>query len=202
VAVSLAGALSVFALIFNLDRLFPDLNAVRATSAVMSKPPRNALSAHARVLIVEARAYPLEQMVISQHLVHDIVGSVPVAVTNGALCRTDLFFRSEDGGEQMFFEVVGAFHRNLLMEDDRTNTLWQQATGEAVFGPLAEKTLKMLPSMQMPRMLPRHEPRTTMAVEPEGAPFVVLATRTGFRLLEMATQHVTAPGHMRPSKLR
>jgi hypothetical protein len=40
----------------------------------------------------------------------------------------------------------------------------------------------------------------TLAVEPESSPFAVLATRTGFKLLERATQHVTTAGHTRLSK--
>jgi len=152
--VSTATAFSIFALLFNLDRLFPALHAVRPVLVEASETEAGALSADANVLVVEIggnrRAYPLEQMVIPRHLVHDVVGGVPIIVSYCALCRSGLVFRAEHGGEQLFFEVAGVFRRNLLMEDHRTNTLWQQATGEAIFGPLAGKTLEMLPSLQMP----------------------------------------------------
>lgn len=203
VLVSAAVALAALALLFNLDRLFPALCAVRAAPAEEFEALEGALSADARVLVVElgkeCRAYPLEQMVMPRHLIHDVVGGVPIVVTYCALCRTGLAFRAEHGGERLFFEVVGVFRRNLLIEDHRTNTLWQQATGEAIFGPLAGKTLEMLPSVQMPWQQARQQNNITLAVEPEGAPFAVLSTCMGFSLLERATQHVMTPGHTRLS---
>lgn len=203
VLAGVAGALSVFAFLFSLGRLFPALHAVRVVSAEESTASQGALGDDAHVVVVELnedrRAYPLERMVMPRHLVHDIIGGVPVAVTYCALCRSGLVFRAERSGERLFFEVVGVFRRNLLMEDHRTNTLWQQATGEAVYGPLVGKTLEMVPSVQMPWQQARLESGMTLATEPEDAPSAALATRTGFRLLERATERVTAPGHTRLS---
>ena len=139
-------------------------------------------------------------MVIPRHLIHDVVGGVPVVVTYCALCRTGLAFLAEHGGERLFFAVVGVFRCNLLIEDQLTHTLWQQATGKAIFGPLAEKTLKLLPAIQMPWQQARQQSGMTLAVEPEGAPFAVLATQGGFRLLDRVTQRVMVPGHTRLSK--
>jgi hypothetical protein len=196
--VGAAGALTAFAFLFSLERLFPALRAVRVASAEEST-----LSIDARVLVVEmggeCRAYPLEQMVMPRHIIHDVVGGVPVVVTYCALCRTGLVFHAEHSGKRLFFAVVGVFRRNLLMEDHLTNTLWQQATGEAVFGPLAGETLELLPAVQMPWQQARQQSGMTLAVEPEGASFAVLATRRGFGLLERVTQHVMMPGHTRLS---
>jgi hypothetical protein len=198
VLVGAAWALLAFAFLFNLERLFPALHTVRVASAEGSD-----LGAGARVLVLELggerRAYPLEQMVMPRHLIHDVVGGVPIVVTYCALCRTGLVFRAEHGGERLFFAVVGVFRRNLIMEDHLTNTLWQQATGEAIFGPLAGKTLELLPAVQMPWQQAQQRNGMTLAVEPEGAPFAVLATRRGFGLLEWVTEHVMMPGHTRLS---
>jgi hypothetical protein len=196
--VGAAGALTAFAFLFSLERLFPTLRAVRVASAEGST-----LGVDARVMVVEVggecRAYPLEQMVMPRHIIHDVVGGVPVVVTYCALCRTGLVFHAEYGGKRLFFTVVGVFRRNLLMEDHLTNSLWQQATGEAVFGPLAGETLELLPAVQMPWQQARRQSGMTLAVEPEGASFPVLATRRGFGLLERVTQHVMMPGDTRLS---
>jgi hypothetical protein len=204
VLIGVAGALSVFAFLFNTEYLFPALHAVRVVPAEAHESPRDTLDADARVVVLELdgeyRAYPLEQMVMPRHLVHDVVGGLPVVVTYCALCRTGLVFHAEHGNERLFFAVVGVFRRNLIMEDHLTNTLWQQATGEAIFGPLAGQTLELLPSVQIPWQQARQQSGMTLAVEPEGAPFAVFATRRGLSFLKRVSEHVMAPGHTRLSK--
>lgn len=46
-------------------------------------------------------------------------------------------YAGEVNGRRLNFDVYGVWRRNLLMRDRETGTLWQQATGEAVAGPLA-----------------------------------------------------------------
>ena len=203
--VATTGALSVLALVFNLDRLFPALHAVRV-AAVEGGPasgPERTLGAQAHVVVVEIgeerRAYPLERMVMPRHLVHDVVGAVPIVVTYCAICRSGLVFRAEQQGRRLLFEVAGVFRRNLIVEDSQTHTLWQQATGDAIHGPLTGGTLEMLSSVQMPWRRARQMSGMTLALDPDGAPFAVLSTRLGFRLLDRVTSRVSVPGRTRLS---
>lgn len=45
---------------------------------------------------------------------------------------------------RLTFEVECVWRRNMIMRDRETGTLWQQATGEALVGPLAGKQLDLL----------------------------------------------------------
>jgi len=47
------------------------------------------------------------------------------------------------------FEVFGVWRKNMLMHDRETDTLWQQATGEAIDGPLKDDRLTVLFSQEM-----------------------------------------------------
>lgn len=157
-----AGALLVVAFVFRLEWIFPALDRVIPVAAEEVDLPDETtvmlLTAAGPAPTTPgaapgehtARAYPLDRMVFARHLVHDTVGSTPVVVTYCALCRTGLAFRSEVGGRRTRFEVVGVFRRNLIMEDDVSGTLWQQATGRAIFGPHAGDTLDLLPAVQVP----------------------------------------------------
>lgn len=194
----LTALLAALAILFNLNVLFPALPVVRVMD-----PAEAALAEQDSVMLVEAngerRAYPLAQMVIARHLVHDVVADVPVAVTYCALCRSGLAFRAEVDGRRLRFTVVGVFRRNLIMEDDQTHTLWQQATGEAIYGPHNGRNLEMLPAWQLPWGQARQEAGLTVAAEPPGVRRPVFASARGFALLKKATERVMTPGRTRLS---
>lgn len=42
------------------------------------------------------------------------------------------------------FDVVGVWRKNMLLQDRQTGSLWQQATGQALAGPLAGQHLQAL----------------------------------------------------------
>jgi Protein of unknown function (DUF3179) len=91
----------------------------------------------------EAVAYPLAQMAY-HHIVHDVVGGEPVVVTYCVLCRTGQAYDATFDGRPMRFFMKGTNNQNFIMQDERTGTWWQQATGEAVVGPLRGRSLKPL----------------------------------------------------------
>lgn len=207
-----AWALIAFAFLFDLERLFPALREVRVV-----EPERAELDPGTTVLVAEVagepagevggeggaedqrgaarRAYPLERMVMARHLVHDTLAGEPIVVTYCALCRSGLVFRA--GSHE--FSVVGVFRRNLIMEDAATGTLWQQATGEAIAGPLAGRRLELVSGFQMPWSQARELPGITLAAEPDGSASSPLSSNRGLSLLKWATEHVMAPGHTRLS---
>jgi Protein of unknown function (DUF3179) len=91
-----------------------------------------------------AKAYWLP-MVIWTHRVADKIGDSAVLITWCSLCNTGLVFTPEVDGRKLTFTVPGLRGGNLVLKDDQTGTLWQQATGEAFKGPLEGKRLPLVP---------------------------------------------------------
>lgn len=118
-----------------------------------------------------ARAYPL-QIMTWHEIVNDTVAGTPVTVTFCPLCNTAYaFVRPEVEGEVTTFGTSGMlYHSNLVMYDRATTSLWPQALGQAVIGPLTGTRLDRVPS----QIVSWSE---FQAAFPEG---VVLSRDTGF----------------------
>ncbi len=186
-------AFGVFGILFRLESLFPALDHVRPVN-VQSCNLDGALPFIVVNFNNTHRAYPLEQMIMPRHLVHDTLSGSPIAVTYCALCRSGIAYLAEYNNTPLFFRVVGIFRRNLIMEDSVTHTLWQQASGEAVYGPLKGSFLEMLPSYQTPLEKIRNIAHLSIAMEPHNASKPVFGGRVGFNLLKAATNHIITPG--------
>jgi hypothetical protein len=100
------------------------------------------------VLNGEAKAYPI-QLIGYHHQVMDTVGKEPVIITYCTVCRTGRVYSTLVNGRHENFRLVGMDHFNAVFEDETTKTWWQQATGEAIAGPLKGLTLKEIPSSQL-----------------------------------------------------
>ncbi len=94
----------------------------------------------------DARAYPLA--VLTRHeIVNDVIGGVPVAVTFCPLCNSAIVYDRRVDGETLRFGVSGNLrYSDLIMWDDKTESWWQQFTGEAIVGDYTGTTLTLLPS--------------------------------------------------------
>ena len=102
------------------------------------------------VLVVErdgeARAYPL-QILIWHELVNDEMEGTPILVSYCPLCNSAIVFDHRVDGIPHDFGVSGMLrHSDMVMYDRRTDSLWQQITGEAIVGAHTGKTLKILGS--------------------------------------------------------
>jgi hypothetical protein len=94
----------------------------------------------------DARAYPLA-ILIWHEIVNDTVGETPVTVTFCPLCNSSLVFDRRVDGEELYFGTTGNLRNSdLVMWDDKTQSWWQQFTGEAIVGSYTGTTLTMLPS--------------------------------------------------------
>ncbi len=93
----------------------------------------------------DARAYP--ELIMNFHeIVNDTIGGVPVAVTFCPLCGSGVAFERRVAGEVVELGVSGLLHgSDLVMYDRKTDSLWQQITGEAVIGPRRGEVLKTVP---------------------------------------------------------
>jgi hypothetical protein len=94
----------------------------------------------------EARAYPLA-ILMWHEIANDVLGDVPVVVTFCPLCNTALVFEREFDGVVHDFGTTGNLRfADLVMYDRKTESWWQQATGEAIVGELTGKRLTFLPA--------------------------------------------------------
>ena len=96
----------------------------------------------------EAKAYPI-QLIGYHHQVMDTVGNEPVIITYCTVCRAGRVYSALVNGRHESFRLVGMDHFNAVFEDETTKTWWQQATGEAIAGPLKGSVLREIPSRQL-----------------------------------------------------
>lgn len=93
-----------------------------------------------------ARAYPL-QILIWHEIVNDEIKGTPVLVTFCPLCYSAIVFDRRIDGEVHEFGVSGFLrHSDMIMFDRKTESMWQQFTGEAIVGDYTGTNLKILPS--------------------------------------------------------
>jgi len=93
-----------------------------------------------------ARAYPLA--ILTRHeIVNDLIGDTPIAVTFCPLCNSAIVFDRRIDGDTLRLGVSG-FLRNsdLIMWDDKTQSWWQQFTGEGIVGTYTGELLGIVPS--------------------------------------------------------
>jgi len=120
-------------------------------------PPKKAsrwLADNEPVILVEhngeARAYPL-QILIWHEMANDRIGDLPIVVTFCPLCNSSLVFDRRIDGEVHEFGVSGMLRNSdLVMYDRKTDSLWQQLTGEAIVGDYTGKRLKVVTSQVVP----------------------------------------------------
>lgn len=94
----------------------------------------------------EARAYPI-QILIWHEIANDELGGVPVAVTFCPLCYSAIVFDRRVDGETLEFGVSGFLrHSDMIMYDRKTESLWQQFSGEALVGDYTGTELTIIPS--------------------------------------------------------
>jgi hypothetical protein len=96
----------------------------------------------------ESRAYPIRIMGY-HHIVNDSVGGVPIAVTYCTLCHAGLVWNRLLDGRTLRFRLAGINNGNALMRDEETQSIWQQSTGQAIFGPQKGKQLELIHSDEL-----------------------------------------------------
>ena len=93
----------------------------------------------------ETRAYPI-QVLIWHEIANDQIGAVPIAVTFCPLCNTAIVFDRRLDGEVYSFGTTGKLRdSDLVMYDRKTESWWQQFSGDALVGELTGKKLEQLP---------------------------------------------------------
>ncbi len=118
---------------------------VTVDKAAGDLPPREP------VLVVEGqrtvRAYP-HRILVWHEIVNDTLDGVPIAVTYCPLCNTAAVFDRRVDGRAVRFGTTGSLRRSdLVMWDDRTESWWQQITGEAIVGELTGHRLEQVSAL-------------------------------------------------------
>jgi hypothetical protein len=113
-----------------------------------------------------ARAYPIRTMGY-HHIVNDTVGGVPIAVTYCTLCHTGLVWSRIVEGRTLHFHLAGINNGNALLRDEETSSIWQQSTGEAIFGSLKGEQLKLVQSNELSFALWRSEQPQGQVLKPD-----------------------------------
>ena len=91
-----------------------------------------------------AKAFPAADL--SQHgAVSDTMPDGPISVTWCGVCNTGVVFRAEVKGRTLHFQYDRMVGANEVQKDLETGTSWQQATGEAIDGPLKGTRLTLYP---------------------------------------------------------
>jgi hypothetical protein len=94
-----------------------------------------------------AKAFPAADL--AQHgAVADRLRDGPISVTWCGVCNTGLVFRAEVKGRMLHFEYDRMVGGNEVQKDVETGTSWQQASGEAIDGPLKGARLTLYPAIR------------------------------------------------------
>jgi hypothetical protein len=96
-----------------------------------------------------AIAYPLLELVKPRHLLNDKIAGHPILISYCMACRSAMVYNPNVNHQRLHFEVLGVYRRNMVMADIETGTIWQQGTGEAIYGKLKGSQLQYLPYQQM-----------------------------------------------------
>jgi hypothetical protein len=112
-----------------------------------------------------AKAYPAADL--AQHgAVADTVPDGPISVTWCGVCNTGLVFRAEVNGRRLRFQYDRMVGANEVQKDFETGTSWQQATGEAIDGPLKGTRLQLYPAVRTTWAAWRKRFPNTMVLKP------------------------------------
>lgn len=144
--IALASMLYVVNFVMAADGMFKQPKTIALLDAKSNKVDTNRLV----IGVVQgdkARAYPI-QFLGYHHFVYDDIEGKDILVTYCTVCRTGRVYSPIVEGKKAQFRLVGMDHFNAMMEDASTKSWWQQATGEAVTGPLKGKQLPEIYSTQ------------------------------------------------------
>src|ERR1700733_1195453 len=117
-----------------------------------------------------ARAYPIRTMGY-HHIVNDTLEGVPIAVRYCSLCPSAVVWNPVVDGKRLHFRLAGINNGNALLRDEETRSVWQQSTGEAIFGPLKGQHLKVIHSSELTYALWRKEQPQGDVLKPD-APYL------------------------------
>ena len=122
----------------------------------------------------QTHAFPIRTMGY-HHIVNDTLAGVPIAATYCTLCHTGIIYDRRlfiDGRlHTLYFTLAGINNGNALLRDTTTGTIWQQSTGEGIFGELKGRHLTVIPSDELTFALWRTEWPEALVLKPDAAKY-------------------------------
>jgi hypothetical protein len=107
------------------------------------------------------------------HIVNGTLAGIPIAVTYCTLCHTGIVYDRRifiDGQlRTLYFTLAGINNGNALLRDNETGTIWQQSTGEGIFGELQGRHLTVIPADELTFTLLRTEWPEALVLKPDAA---------------------------------
>lgn len=139
--------------------------------------------------------YPIDEMLLPRDILNDTFCDKPLLVSYCAGCRSAMIYNPVVDGRHLTFEVVGVYRRNMIMRDLQTGTIWQQAAGEAMYGPLKGKRLEFYSYQQTTLgAWMAQNPQTIIAKEADNAPGSIVSKPQLLDFLKKVTNSVVGPG--------
>jgi len=114
----------------------------------------------------ESHAYPIRTMGY-HHIVNDTVGGQPIAASYCTLCHTGLVWSRILDGRTLHFRLAGINNGNALLRDEETSTIWQQSTGQGIYGPLKGEQLTLVHSDELTFAQWRSEQPQGLVLKPD-----------------------------------
>jgi len=138
--------------------------------------------------------YPLYEMIKPRHILNDTFLNKPVLVSYCMACRSAMVYNPTVNGQRLYFDVLGVYRRNMVMMDRETGTIWQQGTGEAVFGKLRGSQLEYLPYQQttLTDWLKQY-PKSFIAMESTDVKDGIFSKERLMKMMKV-TESLVAPG--------
>lgn len=142
----------------------------------------------------DAICYPVNEMVMPRHLLNDVFNKKPLLVSYCAACKSTMIYNPFVDNQRLTFEVIGVRRRNMIIRDCETGTIWQQGTGEAVYGKLKGKRLEFYyyQLMTLKNWLKEH-PDTIIAKEGDNIRKSFVPKSRLIKILKV-TEKFVAPG--------
>ncbi len=133
---------NVLVFLMDFKLIFPEINYVEKGSAenLEIEPNKKIIGVTVDKTSV---SYPLE-VLIPRHIINDTIENKSILISYCALCRSALIFEASISDKSLYFTVAGVWRRNMIMVDDYSHNIWQQATGECIYGKLKGEKLKLL----------------------------------------------------------
>jgi hypothetical protein len=160
-AVSMGTHVNIFEQMFH-----PYIGPVFASAAESPIAPTDKLLSV--TIAGETHAFPIRTMGY-HHIVNDTLANIPIAATYCTLCHTGILYDRRLNGRTLYFNLAGINNGNALLRDRETGSIWQQSTGEAVFGPLKGQRLTVIPSDELTFALWQKERPNGLILRPDAA---------------------------------
>lgn len=139
--------------------------------------------------------YPVDELVMPRHILNDVFSDKPLLVSFCAACRSTMIYNPVVGGQRLTFEVLGVHRRNMIIRDLQTGTVWQQGTGEAMYGKLKGKQLEFY-FYQQTTLIDwiKQNPNTFIAKESNNIRKSFVPKDRLMKVLKKVTGNFVAPG--------